>query len=521
MFYEILLEIRRRINVKHIIIGVLSVLILIIFFVFIRGGFVVLYAPSNAAITGYYQKSDSQEATMFNIKEDSWKLLYLENGKYSVEAVNETSESLYYKSVSSFSISSIDIALKPQKNALSLGYQNSDCIVPSNTQQTVWLDCGKSKDSNYQYTYTQDGVNYENQTAAPTAEVYKNGILEFRKGEDSSAQFITYLTFNDGVISKQKNSFPIKSASEEPTENLLITDPSDPNSSRFVYLNSKTNQGFVFNDISDDSPSKISIKDYVNEDDSDFISKIKLAGDKLYIYNGINSDMYLGHNEHHKEGKATQKLSVIDLSNNALDYQVEIPGNLFVTSFSVSEDGLIVFSAIDASNGDSNIYTIKDKKITPLNARNGVSSFCLYKNSIYFISSLRNGSIYEYSTSQSASFLVYRNQKDNIAGIQCAESGVYFYSLDRSNPESDYRWFRLEETDLTTDRIESTLPIFNDDLSGISFAYPYKNTLVIRLQNDGSCSVSDDERKEIAKYLQENEGINTDDFKLNIDRECY
>lgn len=515
--YEILLELRRKIHKKHVVIGVLSIIFLVLLITFLRGGFIIIHAPKNNSVTGYHQKSGSDEAKLFEIKKDSWKLLYLENGNYSIEAIHKNSESLYYKSVHPFSILSVDIVFKPQKESINLGYQDSDCIVPSNTQQIVWYGCEKSKESNYQYSLTVDGINYESKASAPAVALYQNGVIELNTSEAGN-QFIRHLSFdNNNIKSSQNNGYDLKNSSV--SKHSLITDTYSSHNPRFAYFNDEENVAYLFKNFSDNNPTKLSLNKYT-ENNKDFTTNLKIRDNRLYIVNGGNSDTFMGHNENTEDSYDNQRLSVINLETNKLDYQMQIPKNLLVIDYSIKNNGLIIFNAVDINNGDKNLYTIQDEKIKSLSVKNGASGFCVYKDSVYYISDLRDGTIYQYSTTKAASFLAYKNEGDNIAGIQCSENGIYFYTLSNASPESDYRWFKLEDSKFEGSRVESSLPILDDNLSGIDYAYPFKNSLIIKLKNDGSCSVTTDEKDEVVKYLRNNAGVNTDKFKINISREC-
>lgn len=514
---------------NKLLLAIVLFILLSLGLVSLSGGFILIKSKND--IEGYVVPANIEDGTELdevttpiNITKGGWGLIYKPLGEYKLELRDNELKTRYSRDITPFSWHIIDASFSKQLKADNLGLSPSDCVhEPKNKKQTIYFFCNKFTDNQYFASSTADGSAYKDIPTGLVTKQYQDGLLSVFEGTGESPISMSRLDFRTSPAQqKWSGDSSLEKYYSDMNPNYFATEQDSP---RFAFFNKDTNEVLVYDNFQDTAARKIDVSSYV--EDSDGVNlEFRLHSNTLYILNTVNRDALegVGDISPQKVGFSNQSISAVSLqTGKKLDTTIEIPVSSPIKSIDIDGSGNALANTQKGESADAVVYKYQNKAVQEYKLPSDmISNACWFKDSFVYLSA-DSGELYLHSDKDNSSRMMYSNPSDNVVGIQCREGGVYFLSLSKDSQQnsSDYRWFRLTDSELQSGDVapEGVLPIINDSLTGIDWAYQYKNILYITLQKNNTCTVTLGDRSTLATNLSLL-GIDSSEYRLVVTRTC-
>lgn len=513
-----LAEVVSNIKVKYVVLGAVATIGIVLLIMGLTGGFIFVRSNSET-VTGFSQRSDSTDAPKdpLTIGKGGWKLVYLGLGDYRIEVSSGNKKTLYQPSVGMFSFQTLDVKLKEQRQSESLGFQNTDCLnmtLPS--PQLAFFSCNKSIENQRTISLTRDGFNFNDLPSGNTVVPYMGGLLQVDDFSSETGGFITSTSYDNNQVVFSDKNVNFKATYDNPK---LITDSQDKTNSRFIYYdNSK--KAYLFENLHD-NPKELDLTKYTHRN-SEFSFDFSLEGTVMHVYNGLRYESGAGFADEHpvsEDGIKGQTILSFDFGSETVRERISLPDNLLVDRFIAHKDA-VAFSAYNTEEGKIGMYILPRGAQQPQLAFYAQPLDLCYKDSLFYLSD--DNAIYEYSSSNKASYLAYESLNHNPVNLNCLYGDISFPAQTKEGGDSDYTWSYLTNGTLKANqtRAEDLFPILDGTAYKISYAYLFKNTIRVVLKGNGVCGTVDNETKNLTLSHLKDLGINTAAFTIGVSYDC-
>lgn len=514
---------------NKVLLAIVLFILLSLGLISLSGGFILI--KSKTAIEGYIVPANIEDGTELdevttpiNITKGGWGLIYKPLGEYKLELRDNELKTRYSRDITPFSWHVIDTSFSKQLKAENLGLSSSDCIhEPKNKKQTIYFFCNKFTDNQYFASSTIDGSVYKDMPAGLVTKQYQDGLLSVFEGTGESPISMSFLDFRTSPTQqKWSGGSSLERYYGDMNPNYFATEQDSP---RFAFFDKDTKEVFVYDDFQDATARTIDVSSYVEGGD-DVNLEFRLHNDTLYVLNTVNRDSLEGVGDISPQKVGFSKQSIIAISlqtGENLGAAIEIPVSSPIKTIDIDGAGNTLINTQKGESADAVVYKYQNKTRHEYKLPSDmVSNACWFNDSFVYLSA-DSGELYLHSDNDNSSRMIYSNPSDNVVGIQCREGGVYFLTLPKDSQQnsSDYRWFRLTKNEMQGSDVtpESIMPIIDDSLTGIDWAYQYKNKLYVTLQKNNTCTVTPSDKSTLAANLSLL-GIDHSEYQLVITRSC-
>lgn len=483
------------------------------------------------------------------------KTLFLKRDTYKIEAAKGDEFSAYKKSLGFLWFNKLDVELFPQKSSKFLGVSALSCA-----KGNLFYPCDYSYDAHilkdggttqrFQALTTTDTGSQEQENFSSLITPYRDGFLEIASvgtdlfignrnslGEPSQSPPVEIKDFQ--IYGGGEAGSSALADSSEAVPNRVFSASKD--SDNFVAYSSKENILINFKNSTDNNPMKIPAPQDRNK--SGLINKVLASKDYIYFVSTVPYEIEdHSHVEAGAEGETEdsqvqdgvdQKIFIFSTQTGNLEAEHSIPSNWQIRNAESGPDSKMVFVADKISEEGNELGTVYaiDGSSTPSEIEtiaNTPQDICWKdKDSFYYLTDAGR-SIYRYSLSQQASFLVYSGlQKGKfISHIRCNSGELYFsFNLTSetrrlSDKYSGYHHYKLSDEDFTGIRLEGLLPVFvvvggvGGDIVEVNLTSALQLSIEMNLRG-GKALLKEDIRDAVIEKLRD-EGVNTEKLQLNF-----
>ena len=484
-----------------------------LFYIFTHG-IIYIKAGSEKPESIYLTKEgmDPQEITF----EGQTKLLILSKGTYTVSAKSGEKESAYYRNVGGFSLKNVDVDFRPTKETTLIGSSDKSCSLsePGNNS-TLFYPC--NLDISSAIESTSDGIS--------TQTVYD----PFEIIDSNNATFIDQ--FNDGLLFFNSNQSELKIEKIVKGQNTSVTTignfqdnvsqnnvfvKSGRANTKVAVLDSSAGQLYLFDVASPNNIKKVNVEKFLIFDEN-HTHKVLLSDNEIFIVSQLHPETGFGDEETAKDANFDQILTVI--SNNDFDNpkKYNFPDDIGIEAIEVSNTGRLLFTNSKESNGT--FYTISaEGKLEKLISTEKTLNFCWVDSDTFYHGNESANSIYEYDTSQSASYLVYKYEDANVANLNCRNGQVAFTFVNNIDPEESLQHLVLGSKEQKGTRIETLFPLYIELDNGLASASLYRKIVTAKLlYSDTGLPLNQPEINGLLSKVRaeiENGGASTDNLQV-------
>lgn len=494
---------------KRLILATILFVIIAISIVLFNYSFLTITNSSDEERTVYIRKG--AESQNFILKKES-KRLFLSKGNYFIEVSNEDKFTSYEQSLGRiWSPKTIDTELLPQKSSTFLGKSKLQCARSNDAVIIDFYSCNPSS----------QGLIGKDKTPAEAADLpvesrdisialkpYKQKFLEAKK-EGSSVSFV------------QKNSNGLsEGGSEVKIDNFegSLDDSSFAVSSfgdSFAIFDNNKNVLYYFDNLS----AKPKTFDIELEDGPDYLSSTFVGQKNVYVYS-----IPFPEEDESTEDLATDesiggsRVTSIDLIKNKVDKEHKIPKDWEIKNLFAFGESQVMAVLGGEKTGETFVFEgslVKQVTIAP----EEISEACPKDRDTIYIKSDSGKSIYEYSESKNASFLVYSSQVNFISSINCVDGHLYFVLDTETDGEiSSLLHFALGEKEHRGARLEAVLPIYTQINRDVLEVTQLNNSVVAGIISDGDNNGPPDKNlaKEQIIQLLKDKSVDTNGLQINF-----
>lgn len=449
------------------------------------------------------------------------KKLLLKRGSYTVEATGDSRFSSYQRDMGIFKSDELIIDLLPQKNSSFIDKSVLGCVKELEDKTPTFYSCNPSNSTTfYNIQQSFESVS-ENSIEAPEVSMDSeatetSGVLKSYMGGFLEARTLN----NELLVKKIDGKDPSKVS-----ESVVIPNYSDPVNDS-VFSVSPTPPGFsVYNPSSfelthlsgfgSEDFEKIKIDDKKIKEGSPLID-IYTTPDFVFIVakNSLENSSNIDDGSDEEDSAI---ILVVDLAKKEVINKKTLVDDLKITSITTGpNNNLILISRKD--NRDTTYMMGPELKLNKLNTRNSVRQFCIKDLDSVYYSADEGRSVYLYSVSKRASYLLYSTPSDIITSLNCVDGRLYFVLEKEGDGETNnYLHYVLGQDDQKGVRLDSVLPAYIESGGNLLKAVQVRGSVLVELVSNNTASLPDKDlvRNEVVKFLQE-QGINTEKLVINF-----
>jgi hypothetical protein len=401
------------------------------------------------------------------------KTIFIKRGEYKIQITAGDKFSAYKKPLQFLWFNNLDAEVEPQKSSKFLGKNPLPCIKekPGDLLFSSCAPYGEGtiiNSANRGFLPSNDslGVDHANSTNGALLN-YKDGYLSANVEENQ-------LTLSTRETSSDQ-SLAIKDFDGEVNSNTVAT---SPDSSDFAVYSQPSKEILSFKDISTSEPLKIPIPEDRAVDD--FNNKVFVSRDYVYFFSLVDYEIedhsHVGEDEesdheYNTDEERQQKILIYDKRTGELKADHKLSGDWQVRQVNTGPENQILLTVgVFKENIYGDFYLINDgSKPGKIDAvTDSLQTTCWKdKDNFYYLSDT-GSSVYRYSLSKQASFLVYGGLSSGkfVSNIQCGSEALYVVfdhtsARQRIDPKDlGYYFHKITDEDFTGIRPESVLPIF-------------------------------------------------------------
>lgn len=430
------------------------------------------------------------------VLKNSSKTLVLPSGSYNVEVTEGEKQTLYEKKLGRFWIHKLQPELTSQKAAVPLGENFLGCAIDlESSGEVAYYSCELNGSDNFHILRTANGHDTKlasrdglppgghEESAAEIEEVngsiqrYGQGFLSAQT-HDATLRVQRYAN-NGDVISAERFELP---DFQPPISADNFSVGKGSANEVFAILNQAKKSLLLFDkDIKTSSTIDLS-KNFFDSDQSSY--RIFVSKELIFI---IAADTQPAQVEDTEEvslvREKEQKIIVVSIDEKKVIKEHQLDSEASIGRVAASDGGNLIFINEQAEENVPYIMNGANKPRQTAPLLNKISRVCWKDNGSFYYSGIDpNNSVYLYSVSKSASFLVYSNLNSSVVELNCDTGGKLYFSLEPNEAATDdpFQHMVISEKDQSGPRLESILPVYLSFPSSLAVARPFKDSINIK-----------------------------------------
>lgn len=445
----------------------------------------------------------------------SYKLL--RRGSYNIEYSSGDKKTLLAENMGYFDIKSLTANLHSQKMSQNIGIDPSvGCFFAIKSEGYLKYPCREDEnvspylfkqDASVEYIEHSDGDNNSGQSYYVP---YKDMLLVF---EQNDKKLHTSALLSSPELKQQK--ITDLDVSSQLNNNLISADSSGSENGYFGFIDDK--ELVYFSDINNQQAQRIDLSNKIKPLDG-YSTKLTMSGDFAYVFSGYDSSL-LGTDESAEFNDGQQILLIINMKNKVIDEYKDF-SNSIVDEFSASNNKIYVSSSSAKKDYKQSYYIDQLSGSKTLLPYTETSSICSVDGGLYY---KNNNDLFYYEQQDNQSRLVYSSTKP-LSMVSCYKNRAYISLVDIE--KGKYIHIELLDAELSGQRIENILPLYNLDYANIVSATVYKDQINVKLLNsDAYFNREDSEYKPGTAYFEtdknkafqelKNKNVALEKYKIN------
>lgn len=416
--------------------------------------YLMLLSSEGSTKNVFIESKDSSQN--FNFEKKS-KFLLLKRGTYKIDVSSSDKNTVYSYTSGVFGLNKLRVELEPQKSANFLGESSLKCASQSGSS-TVFYSCNPSgealiESANVQKkgpAKLQDFERYAKEDTGSSVILKPYGD-KFIEGKSSNGSFFVNIREANGKtkpLGKKIDNFKGRIA-----DNNFSADSMGKG---FAVFDEESDFLYYFSDLN--APAqRIEIKPDKNSQ-----QEVSVLYTKKFVFvlsNNFATSKDSARQDEEAERTTGRYMYSISSNENKIVKTNEISKEWMINSFSeFGEDGAIITLGDRGGNyllkaaGD-----LEQANIFP----DEISETCQTGNDVLYIRNKTGTSVYKYSASKKASFLVYSTRGGFIENISCANGRLYFTQDNKLDGQVRQKThFVLGDIERSGESLNSVLPLF-------------------------------------------------------------